>query len=268
MRPVPMRSLVSPLLSVSTESREAALKYYNVRLEVLRLPVMEFLDPSTDYLHWSLSLYRPRPTTWYEAYRTYPQLACTLSDNTWLLSEGLEAIGLSKGVLYMNLEKDRFFPFYSWYDAHVHNYRHSCSHPFNARGRNSAQAAGLGCGHTPRYSHVSSKLPQWAWQRITRVVYLHDGSHIKDLFTGWWGGGYDRDATAYHWMLKEFPRIASPSSQHLAIDASKQWPSADLFASFESCNIYPSLIEEVARRGAAHLDMERWEMRENGVYQV
>ncbi|KAK8075358.1 hypothetical protein PG997_010021 [Apiospora hydei] len=88
MRPVPMRSLVSPLLSVNTESREAARKYYTLRLEVVRLPAMESQDSFVDYP--PSRPYQPGAIRLCDTYRTLPQSACTYSECTWLLKKGLE----------------------------------------------------------------------------------------------------------------------------------------------------------------------------------
>ncbi|KAK7985551.1 hypothetical protein PG988_003173 [Apiospora saccharicola] len=235
LRPMPIKCLVSPLLSVSKESREVALKHYDLRLDVLRLPAM---GRGGEGEGGRASTHR-----------------------IWLLRDGLEVIGTVKGALYLSPDQDRFMPFSAWPAGYVHNYMSSCSHPFNLEEPPTALPRRCTCANKPEYNYTSVKLPPSDCERVSRVVHCYDPCPTTNYDTWYFIGQHPRVCSKMRWMLEKFGRMKDPFSKHLILDATKLSSSQDHYI----CNLVPSLIQDVSRRGAAHLDMEEWKMEEERI---
>ncbi|KAK8122894.1 hypothetical protein PG984_011564 [Apiospora sp. TS-2023a] len=241
LRPMPIKCLVSPLLLVSEESREVALKHYDLRLDVLRLPAMgrggEGEGGSRQHTSQS----------WTDKYRTFCKGGASLADQVWLLRDGLEVIGTAKGALYLSPDQDRFMPFSAWPAGYVHNYMSSCSHPFNLEEPPTALPRRCTCANKPEYNYTSVKLPPSDCERVSRVVHCYDPCPTTNNDTWYFIGQHPRVCPKMRWMLERFDRMKDPSSKRLILDATKLSSSQDHYI----CNIVPSLIQNVSRRGAA-----------------
>ncbi|KAK8851221.1 hypothetical protein PGQ11_013700 [Apiospora arundinis] len=262
LRPMPIKCLLSPLLSANAETREVALHRYNLRLNVLRLPAMK----SGGREHLTL-----RPArSWYDAYRTFARGSCSASDQTWLLQEGLEHVGIPTGALYLSLEKDRFMPFANWFAAYVHNYWNSCLRPFNGSPPavpGPAAADHWKCTNNPTYNYVANALPRSICQSSnTKVVHFHEKCPLTGPSDEYWQGAFfERPTTARTSAgdnaIGEFRSVLNPSSQQLVIPHASLGPCQR----YNMCNMLPSLIAQVSRIGAAHLNMEEWNVEQGSL---
>ncbi|KAK8063787.1 hypothetical protein PG996_008439 [Apiospora saccharicola] len=181
LRVVPSKCLISPLKSANKESRERALKHYNVKMDIGVFPA-------------PLVVKSRRMTTWDHHVNS--------TEDAERLLNG-RSNGNSKGCVYVNLGTDRFLLSFSY--SVVDCVTSLFSYDKVAEGPGSTVV------YQMRQACVGPKLSPAYCSMITNVVYKrnHHDYHVKP-----WPGKicYPLPTVQGLWMITRFPKLSVPTA--------------------------------------------------------
>ncbi|KAK8062879.1 hypothetical protein PG997_014976 [Apiospora hydei] len=205
LRIVPSKSLVSPLMAVNQESREVALTYFDVRLDIVRLT----LDVTVqDTYSWATT----RPADWENHVRNEIHIAAHAA----LISQPNGAQpGTPKGSIYLNSHLDTFLLSFNQIAGNrrglqplleQHSLRDCCLEVLTYAKIAEELGPSALQEHEVPHPYVSARLPTQACRRIANVVYA--APHY-DLDLKPWPGKvyYSSDTVATLWMTQIFHQM-------------------------------------------------------------
>ncbi|KAI1261052.1 hypothetical protein F5Y18DRAFT_403201 [Xylariaceae sp. FL1019] len=275
-RIIPLRNLISPLLSVSTESRACALRQYDTKVEVYKVP-----SPKPDeelsglYSFWKAHKEGLVCCCKEDSCANTPHAPAgalvrswqgvdfcdrTMFENTTRDTiNNVETQGHSAGSVYVSARKDRFLntPYIDGerYDEEEWHYGNDMLEPFWAKAASILKDEPLQPGRLS-WNHITSQLSPRTLGAIQTVVLAEDISLHRDL---------DDDSPSYlidYDTYLEYEIHFEPHRYSLS-RAKLKWGQA----TFKGLKFWDhlwfyngirSFQEDVARKSIQELDIRRW----------